>query len=61
MTMKIDEVPLEIRDKVEFACKVCLAWFNAERVGKPKIKNCNCREVLNEYCPYMDEVLKEGG
>ena len=61
MTLKINEVPVEIRDKVEFACKVCLAWLNDERVGKTKIKECNCRSVLNEYCPYVERVLKEGG
>ena len=61
MTLKINEVPVEIREKVEFACKVCLAWLNDERVGKTKLKTCSCKEVLNEYCPYVERVLKEGG
>lgn len=59
MTMKIEDVPVELKDKAEFACKVCLAWLNDARVGKPKINTCNCREVLNEYCPYVEKVLAQ--
>ena len=56
--MKIEEVPQEIRDKAEFACKVCRVKYRAE-TGKRD--NCSCKSVLDEYCPYIDKVLKEGG
>ena len=58
MTMKIEDAPVEIKDKAEFACMVCRAKYKAET---GKADNCSCRKVLNEYCPYIDSVLKEGG
>lgn len=53
--MKLDEIPIELKDKAEFACKVCRVIYRAE-TGKRD--NCSCRSVLKEYCPYIDEVLK---
>lgn len=56
MTMKLDEISIELKDKAEFACKVCRARYRAE-TGKRD--NCSCRSVLNEYCPYVEKALAQ--
>jgi hypothetical protein len=56
MMMKIEDVPVELKDKAEFACKVCRAKYRAET---SKTDNCSCRNVLNEYCPYVEQVLAQ--
>ncbi len=55
--MKLEDIPQEFKDKAEFACKVCRAFFNSTHTNK-KIE-CSCRSVLKEYCPYIDEVLEK--
>ena len=57
--MKINEYSKEIQDKCDFACLVCLEKINSTRIGLPKLKSCNCRVILNEYCPNLENVLKE--
>ena len=54
--MKIEDFPLDIRDKCEFACKVCRAFYRAE-TGKKD--DCSCRTILNEYCPYVEKVIEQ--
>lgn len=57
--MKLDEIPSELKDKAEFACKVCIERYKSEHMGK--FTGCSCRNIGKEYCPYIDKVLKEGG
>ena len=57
--MKINEYSKEIQDKCDFACLVCLGKINATRIGKPKLKTCNCRAILNEYCPDLEKVIEK--
>ena len=45
--MKLDEIPEEYKDRVEFACKVCRADHRSKTGRKT---NCAWRQIGNEVC-----------
>ena len=54
--MKLDEIPVEYKDRVEFACRVCREDHRSCTGSK---NNCAWRQIGNEVCFDIERVIKQ--
>ncbi len=54
--MKLDEIPVEYKDRVEFACLVCRADHKSKTGSK---NNCAWRGIGNEVCLDIERVIAQ--
>lgn len=52
--MKLDEIPVEYKDRVEFACDVCRSDYRS-KTGRRV--NCAWRECGNSVCVDIERVI----
>lgn len=54
--MKLDEIPIEYQDRVEFACMVCRADHKSRTGSK---NNCAWRGIGKEVCFDIERVIAQ--
>lgn len=54
--MKLDEIPVEYKDRVEFACRVCREDHRSCTGSK---NNCAWRQIGNEVCFDIRRVIAQ--
>lgn len=54
--MKLDEIPVEYKDRVEFACMVCRADHKSKTGSK---NNCAWRDIGNGVCFEVERVIEQ--
>lgn len=54
--MKLDEIPIEYRDRVEFACRVCRADHKSKTGNN---NNCAWRGCSNVVCSDIERVIAD--